>query len=70
MIGVTAAASAFIYFGRGQVDLPLTAAIALGTLPGSLLGTHLSERVHARSLKIIMAFVLILVALRMLMETQ
>jgi uncharacterized protein len=70
MIGVTAAASAFIYFGRGQIDLPLTAAIALGTLPGSLLGTHLSDRVHARSLKVIMALVLILVAARMLMETQ
>jgi uncharacterized membrane protein YfcA len=68
MIGVTAAASAFIYFGRGQIDLPLTAAIAIGTLPGSLIGARLSDKVHARSLKVIMAFVLILVAGRMLME--
>ncbi|MFI5184827.1 MAG: sulfite exporter TauE/SafE family protein, partial [Vicinamibacteria bacterium] len=68
MIGVTAAASAFIYFGRGQVDLPLTAAIAVGTLPGSLIGAGLSDKVQARSLKVIMAFVLILVAGRMLME--
>jgi uncharacterized membrane protein YfcA len=68
MIGVTAAASAFIYFGRGQIDLPLTAAIAIGTLPGSLLGARLSEQVQARSLKIIMAIVLLLVAVRMLME--
>jgi uncharacterized protein len=70
MIGVTAAASAFIYFGRGQVDLPMTAAIALGTLPGSLLGTHLSDRVQARSLKVIMALVLLVVAARMLMEAR
>jgi uncharacterized protein len=68
MIGVTAAASAFIYYGHGEVNLPLTAAVALGTLPGSLLGSRLAHQVHARSLKIIMAFVLALVALRMLLE--
>jgi uncharacterized membrane protein YfcA len=68
MIGVTAAASAFIYFGRGDVNLPLTAAVALGTFPGSLLGARLAHQVHARSLKIIMALVLALVALRMLLE--
>jgi len=68
MIGVTAAASAFIYFGRGDVNLPLTAAVVVGTLPGSLLGVRLSERVQARSLKIILAVVLALVALRMLLE--
>jgi len=70
MIGVTAAASAFIYFGRGQIDLPMTAAIALGTLPGSLIGTQLADRVHARSLKVIMAVVLVLVAARMLAEAR
>jgi hypothetical protein len=69
MIGVTAAASAFIYFGRGDVNLPLTAAVILGTLPGSLLGARLADRVHARSLKVIMAFVLVVVAVRMWLET-
>jgi len=70
MIGVTAAASAFVYFGRGQVDLPLTAAVVLGTLPGSLTGARLSERLQARSLKMLMAGVLILVAVRMLLEAR
>jgi uncharacterized protein len=70
MIGVTAAASAFVYYGRGSVDLHLSAAVALGTLPGSLAGAHLSERMHARSLKILMAAVLLLVAARMLLEAQ
>ena len=68
MIGVTAAASAFIYFGRGDVNLPLTAAVIVGALPGSLLGAHLSDRIQARSLKIILALVLALVAVRMLLE--
>ncbi len=68
MIGVTAAASAFVYFGRGSVDLHVSAAVALGTLPGSLAGARLSEHIHARSLKILMAAVLVVVAARMLLE--
>jgi uncharacterized membrane protein YfcA len=68
MIGVTAAASAFIHFSRGNVVLPLAAAISLGSLPGSLIGARLSEHVQARSLKVIMAFVLLLVGLRMALE--
>lgn len=68
IIGVTAAASAFIYVARGDVALPLTAAIALGALPGSLLGARLSDRVRARSLKVIMAVVLLAVGARMALE--
>ncbi len=65
MIGVTAAASAFIYYGRGDVALPLTAAVALGALPGSLLGARLTHRVQARSLKFLMAAVLLVVGAQM-----
>jgi uncharacterized membrane protein YfcA len=68
MIGVTAAAAAIPYVARGQVVLPLTAAICLGALPGSLLGARLSERVQARSLKLIMAVILISVGARMGLE--
>lgn len=68
MIGATAAASAFIYFGRGDVALPLTAAVAIGALPASLLGARLTHRVEARSLKLIMAAVLLIVGLRMGLE--
>jgi hypothetical protein len=65
MIGVTAAASAFVYFGRGDVDLPLSAAVALGALPGSLLGARISHRVDARWLKVLMAALLLGVGLQM-----
>ena len=68
MIGVTAAASAFIYFGRGDVVLPMTAAIAIGALPASLLGARLSHKVEARSLKIIMAMVLLIVGAQMALK--
>ena len=45
--------------------LPLTASVCIGALPASLLGAHLSDRVHARYLKILMAIVLLAVAARM-----
>jgi hypothetical protein len=70
MIGVTAASSAFVYFGRGDIDLHLSAAVALGTLPGSLAGARLSEKMQARSLKLLMAGVLVVVASRMLWEAR
>jgi hypothetical protein len=65
MIGVTAAASVFVYYSRGDLVLPLSAAVAVGALPGSLLGARLSQRVETRWLKIIMAAVLLLVGGRM-----
>jgi hypothetical protein len=68
MIGVTAAASAILYFARGDVALPLTAAVCLGSLPASLLGAQLADRVEARSLKVIMALLLVGVAAQMLLK--
>lgn len=65
MIGVTAAASAILYFARGDVALPLTAAVCLGALPASLLGARLSESIATRSLKLLMAAVLFAVAVQM-----
>lgn len=68
MIGVTAAASAFIYYSRGDVDLHLAAAVCLGSLPASLLGAQLSTRVEARALKVLMALLLLAVGARMALE--
>ena len=65
MIGVTAAASAILYYARGDVALPLTAAICVGSLPAGLLGARLADRVQARSLKVLMAVVLAAVAVQM-----
>lgn len=65
MIGVTAAASVFIYYSRGDLVLPLSAAVAVGALPASLLGARLTHRVETRWLKMIMAAVLLLVGGRM-----
>jgi uncharacterized membrane protein YfcA len=69
MIGVTAAASAFIYFASGHLN-PLTAsAAALGVLGGSFLGVYLSRRVHTRVLTWLFAVVMLVMAVQLLLRT-
>lgn len=65
MIGVTATASALIYYGHGDVDPRMAAAVCLGALPASLAGARLSSQVEARALKLLLALVLLGVGLRM-----
>ena len=65
MIGVTAAASVFTYFGRGWVDPLLTAPVALGVLAGALVGTVHSGRTEPGRLKWVLASVLVLVSVQM-----
>jgi uncharacterized protein len=65
MIGVTAAASAGVYFARGDIDPYIAAPAAIGVVLGSLLGARLMRRVNASVLKAAFAFVLIVVAVQM-----
>jgi uncharacterized membrane protein YfcA len=59
MIGVTAAASAFIYFGRGQVRPALTTTVSLGVLVGSFIGAVIGQRLPGRLVQAIFAFFLL-----------
>jgi len=68
MIGVTAASSAFIYYGRGEVRPALTAAVILGVLAGSFAGSLLSQRLSGRLVQAIFAVFLLLVAWEMFMQ--
>ena len=65
MIGVTAAASAFLYYGRGQVDLELTAVTVLGILLGSVVGSAVNVRVRGQSVQRLFAVLLVAVAVQM-----
>lgn len=65
MIGPTAAVSAFLYLGRGDMNPFITAAVALGSFPGSLLGAWMSRKIPVRSIKGILATALVAVALRL-----
>jgi len=62
MIGVTAAASAFLYYGRGQVRPALTAAAVLGVLAGSAAGAAASPYVGGAVLRKLFAGLLVVVA--------
>jgi uncharacterized membrane protein YfcA len=48
MIGVTAAASAFIYYARGDVRSLITAPTALGVFVGASVGAHWMRRTPSR----------------------
>ena len=47
MIGVTAATSAYIYWGRGDVRTDLAVPLVAGVFAGSLLGAHFSHRIRS-----------------------
>lgn len=59
MIGVTAAASAGVYFARGDIDPFITAPVATGVILGSLTGTAILK--HVSSARLRYAFVILLV---------
>jgi uncharacterized membrane protein YfcA len=65
MIGVTAAASAFLYFGHGQVDPSYTSPVVIGVVVGSWVGAYLNRFVGGRAVKRVFAVLLIGVALEM-----
>ncbi len=62
MVGVTAAASAGVYFSRGDI-LPIIAApIALGVLCGAWIGTHLMGRLRNTTIRKLFIPVLAIIA--------
>jgi uncharacterized membrane protein YfcA len=68
MIGVTAAASAGLYFSRGQIDPFVAAPVAIGVLGGAFTGSKLLSRVHSRVLRVAFVVVLVVVAAQMLVR--
>jgi uncharacterized protein len=68
MIGVTAAASAGIYFSRGDVPPLVAAPVALGVLLGAFLGTRLLTRLSNKTLRLIFLPVMTIIALEMVLR--
>lgn len=66
MIGVTAAASAGIYLSRGYIDPVLSMPVMLGVLAGSLIGAKLLMKARTKSVRIIFAIVIALLAIEMM----
>jgi uncharacterized membrane protein YfcA len=68
MIGVTAVASAGVYFIRRDIDPFVAAPVVLGVALGAMVGSRLMERVHASRLRVLFVAVLIFLAVEMLMK--
>lgn len=66
MIGVTAAASAGIYLGRGDVDPTIAAPVALGVLAGATVGARLLPRLSNRHVRLVFLPVLVVIGLQTL----
>ena len=62
MIGVTAAASALVYYRRGDIDSQIAAPLAVGVFVGSLLGARLAPRVHSRIVVYLLVAVMLYLA--------
>lgn len=67
MIGVTAAASAVIYFQRGYIDPVIVMPVGIGVLFGSMTGAKLLTKINSpQVLRLIFAVVVGLLALQMI----
>jgi uncharacterized protein len=66
MIGVTAATSAYIYYGRGDIPIHVAAPIVVGVFAGSLLGARLAPKLRTTYVLSLLIFVTAYLALTML----
>ena len=66
MIGVTAAASAGVYFSRGYIDPVLSMPVVVGVLGGSLLGARILLKSQTKSIRFVFAMVITFLAFEMI----
>jgi uncharacterized membrane protein YfcA len=68
MIGVTAAASAGIYFSRGDVPPLIAGPVALGILLGAFIGTRLLRHLSNKAIRLIFIPVMAAIAIEMVLR--
>jgi uncharacterized membrane protein YfcA len=68
MIGVTAATSAYIYYGRGDVNVSYAAPVVAGVFLGSLAGATFAPKVSARFIIGLFLALLLIMAAQMTMK--
>jgi len=66
MIGVTAAASAGVYFMRGDIDPFIAAPVAIGVLLGAILGAQLLPKLQSSTVRFVFVFVILWISAQML----
>jgi uncharacterized membrane protein YfcA len=68
MVGITAAASVFVYYGRGDIHPLVVVPTALGVFTGAMVGAYVLPRVHVTWLRLALVGLLILVGGQMLVR--
>jgi uncharacterized membrane protein YfcA len=62
MVGVTAAASAMVYYRRGDIVVGLAAPLAVGVFMGSLLGARMAPRIQAKYVMYLLVAIMLYLA--------
>lgn len=70
MIGVTAAASAWIWYSRGDVVLSIAGPLVLGVFTGSHFGAHYARRVKSRYILLLLLVAATYLAIQMLVKLK
>lgn len=65
MVGITAAASAMIYYSRGDISPLVAVPTALGVFLGAIGGARLAQHVRATTLRRLLVVLLIVIAVQM-----
>jgi uncharacterized protein len=68
MIGVTAAASAIVYYRRGDILVQIAAPLAVGVFMGSLLGARLAPRVRTKFVVYLLVAIMLYLAVHLLVH--
>ncbi|MFC6201224.1 sulfite exporter TauE/SafE family protein [Lactiplantibacillus nangangensis] len=66
MMGVTAAASAMVYFFNGSIKAGIAAPLAIGILLGALVGTRIMQHLKPRLIRMIFVPVMLYLGLQMI----
>lgn len=70
MFGMTASASAFVYYEAGKVDPSIAVPCVLGIIGGAKIGAAIASRVKARALAVFFIFTLIALSISMALDAS
>jgi uncharacterized membrane protein YfcA len=68
MIGVTAAASAGVYFMRGDIDPFIAGPVAVGVLLGAMMGASLLPKLQSSTIRLVFVLVILWISAQMLFK--
>ncbi len=68
MVGITAAASIFVYYGRGDIHPMVAVPTALGVFSGAMLGVYILPRLRVTWLRLALVGLLVFMGIQMLLR--